>query len=78
MSEPEAEAANSGYPKTKDADRNLIKLQTLLSDAAALLITRLEAARKGSLTTRDAAESAQLTLIAEKRFNKAPQTGNRT
>ena len=51
----------SRLPKpAKDADRCLAKIQTLLLDAAAPLIPTLEAARKGSLTPRDAAETAHL------------------
>ena len=37
-------------------------MQTLVLDTAAPLITMLEAARKGSLTLRDAAETVQLAL----------------
>ena len=56
-------AIQSRLPKhAKDADRNLARLQTLVLDAAAPLINTLEAARVGSLTTREAAESAQLAL----------------
>ena len=46
----------------KDADRNLARLQTLVLDAAAPLLSTLEAARSGSLTPKGAAESAQLAL----------------
>lgn len=56
-------AIQSRLPKTaKDADRNLARLQTLVLDAAAPLLSTLEAARNGSLTSKDAAESAQLAL----------------
>ena len=56
-------AIQSRLPKqAKEVDRALARLQTLVLDSAAPLISTLEAARKGSLTTRDAAESAQLAL----------------
>ena len=56
-------AIQSKLPKqAKEADRTLARLQTLVLDSAAPLISTLEAARKGSLTTRDATESAQLAL----------------
>ena len=56
-------AIQSRLPKhAKDADRNLVRMQTLVLDAAAPLINTPEAARVGSLTIRDAAESAQLAL----------------
>ena len=53
----------SRLPKpAKDADRNLAGIQTLVLDAAAPLLSTLEAARSGSLTPKGAAESAQLAL----------------
>ena len=53
----------SRLPKpAKDADRNLARIQTLVLDAAAPLLSTLEAARSGSLTPKGAAESAQLAL----------------
>ena len=53
----------SMLPKpAKNADRNLARLQTLVLDAAAPLLSTLEAARSGSLTPKGAAESAQLAL----------------
>ena len=53
----------SRFPKpTKDTNRNLARLQILVLDAAAPLLSTLEAARNGSLTPKSAAESAQLAL----------------
>ena len=53
----------SRLPKpAKDTDRNLARLQTLVLDAAASLLSTLESARNGSLTPKSAAESAQLAL----------------
>ena len=53
----------SRLPKpAKDADRNLARIQTLVLDAAAPLLSTLETARSGSLTPKGAAESAQLAL----------------
>ena len=53
----------SRLPKpAKDADRNLARIQTLVLDAAAPLLSTLEAARSGSLTPKGAAESAHLAL----------------
>ena len=50
----------SRLPKpAKDADREIARLQILVLDAAIPLVNVLEAARKGSLNTKDAAESAQ-------------------
>ena len=48
--------------QAKEVNRALARLQTLVLDSAAPLISTLEAARKGSLTTRDAVESAQRAL----------------
>ena len=53
----------SRLPKpAKDTDRNLARLQTLVLDTAAPLLSTLESARNGSLTPKSAAESAQLAL----------------
>ena len=50
----------SRLPKTvKDADHNMVRLQTLTLDAASPLINLLESARKGTLMAKEAAESDQ-------------------
>ena len=46
----------------KDADRASARIQTLVLDAAAPLINILESARKGTLNTKEAAETAQQAL----------------
>ena len=43
----------------KDADRASAHIQTLVLDAAAPLINILESARKGTLNSKEVAESAQ-------------------
>ena len=53
----------SKLPKpAKDADRASARIQTLVLDAATSLINILESARKGTLNTKEAAESAQQAL----------------
>ena len=53
----------SRLPKSaKDADRASARIQTLVLDAAPPLINILESARKGTLNTKEAAESAQQAL----------------
>ena len=56
-------AIQSRLPKqAKEVNKNLVRIQILVLDATAPMISTLEVARKGSLTSKDAAESAQLTL----------------
>ena len=66
----------------KDADRASARIQTLVLDAACPLINMLESARKGTLNTKEAAESAQQALkllgnasanISRERRQKATQ-----
>ena len=46
----------------KDPDRASARIQTVVLDAACPLINMLESARKGTLNTKEAAESAQQAL----------------
>lgn len=49
----------SRLPKAaKDADHNLARLQTLVLDAVGPVLSTLKAARSGSLTSKNVAESA--------------------
>ena len=77
----------SRLPKSaKDADRASARIQMLVLDAAAPLVNILELARKGTLNTKEAAESAQQALkllgnasanISMERRRKATQHLNR-
>jgi len=56
-------AIRSKLPKqAKDADENLVCLQSKVLDVASPLVSLLESARRGMLTLKDAAETAQLAL----------------
>ena len=56
-------AIKSKLPKqAKDTDANLARIQARVLDAVNPLVNLLESARKGTLTPRDAAESAQQAL----------------
>jgi len=56
-------AIKSRLPKqAKDADENLVRLQSKVLDVASPLVSLLESARRGTLIPKDAAETAQQAL----------------
>jgi len=56
-------AIKSKLPKkAKDTDENLVRLQSKVLDVASPLVSLLESARRGTLTPKDAAETAQQAL----------------